>query len=96
MLRTDHNSLRWLHNFQGLEEQLANFQYKIVHRPGKLHANADAPSRLPAFCSFGAQGHGSPASQNVDRDTLKVCAVQETLELSPTEGGDIDELTKPR
>ena len=56
VLRTDHNSLRWLHNFQGLEgqlarwvEQLANFQYKIIHRPGKLHANADALSRHPAF-----------------------------------------------
>lgn len=56
VLRTDHNSLRWLHNFQDLEgqlahwlEQLANFQYKIVHRPGKLHSNADALSRLPAF-----------------------------------------------
>ena len=53
-LRTDHGSLRWLHNFQGLEgqlarwvEQLASFQYKIVHRPGKQHSNADALSRLP-------------------------------------------------
>lgn len=56
VLRTDHNSLRWLHNFQGIEgqlarwlEQLATFQYKIVHRPGRVHANADALSRLPAY-----------------------------------------------
>ena len=42
VLRTDHNSLRWLHNFQGLEgqlarwvEQLASFQYKNFHRPGR-------------------------------------------------------------
>lgn len=54
ILRTDHSSLRWLHNFQGLEgqlarwvEQLAAFQYKIIHRPGKLHTNADALSRRP-------------------------------------------------
>jgi len=59
VLRTDHNSLRWLHNFQGLEgqlarwvEQLASFQYKIVHRPGRGHANADALSRLPAYLSI--------------------------------------------
>ncbi|KAL7871035.1 hypothetical protein SRHO_G00085320 [Serrasalmus rhombeus] len=56
ILRTDHNSLRWLHNFQGLEgqlarwvEQLASFQYKIVHRPGRQHVNADALSRLPSL-----------------------------------------------
>lgn len=30
-------------------EQLANFQYKIVHRPGKLHADADGMFRLPGF-----------------------------------------------
>ena len=56
VLRKDHKSLRWLHNFQGLDgqlarwlEQLASFQYKIVHHPGRVHANADALSRLPAF-----------------------------------------------
>lgn len=56
VLRTDHNSLRWLHNFQGIEgqlarwlEQLSSFQYKIVHRPGKQHSNTDALSRLPAL-----------------------------------------------
>ena len=30
-------------------EQLASFQYRIVHRPGWVHANADALSRLPAY-----------------------------------------------
>lgn len=62
ILRTDHNSLRWLHYFQGLEgqlarwvEQLASFQYEIVHRPGKAHANADALSRLPAFLGKGPE-----------------------------------------
>ncbi|KAG1930770.1 thy-1 membrane glycoprotein [Pimephales promelas] len=62
LLRTDHSSLRWLHNFSGLEgqlarwlEQLANFQYKIIHRPGKQHTNADALSRLPGSGSRGSR-----------------------------------------
>lgn len=68
VLRTDHNSLQWLHNFQGLEgqlarwvEQLANFQYKIIHRPGKLHSNADALSRLPAFLEKIQQSGQNPS-----------------------------------
>lgn len=85
ILRTDHNSLRWLHNFQGLEgqlarwvEQLASFQYKIVHRPGKLHANADALSRLPAFSGRGlglAEGKTKLLVPPAQGQT--VCVVQE-------------------
>ena len=82
-LRTDHNSLRWLHNFQGLEgqlarwvEQLANFQYKIVHRPGKQHTNADALSRLPAL-----PVDASPVNHEVaPQPSLSVRAVQEAPE----------------
>ena len=50
ILRTDHILLRWLHNFKGLEgqlarwvEQLANFQYKIVHRPRKAACECRHP-----------------------------------------------------
>ena len=57
LLRTDHNSLRWLHNFKEPEgqvarwlEQLSSFQYCIRHRPGKQHTNADALSRRAADC----------------------------------------------
>lgn len=70
ILRTDHISLRWLHNFQGLEgqlarwvEQLANFQYKIVHRPGKQHASADTLSRLPAFSVVPCVASSPPSDQ---------------------------------
>ena len=55
VLRTDHKAIqsltsskepsgrraRWL-------EQLAEFQYTVVHRPGKSHSNADALSRFPS------------------------------------------------
>ena len=52
LLRTDHNSLRWLHNFKEPEgqvarwlETMAEFQYEVIHRPGKQHSNADSLSR---------------------------------------------------
>ena len=52
LLRTDHNSLRWICNFRAPQGQLARWlevisQYncKIVHREGKKHGNADALSR---------------------------------------------------
>jgi len=52
LLRTDHNSLCWLHNFKEPEgqvarwlETMAEFQYEVIHRPGKQHSNADSLSR---------------------------------------------------
>jgi len=51
-LRTDHHSLTWLRMFKRPEgilarwiETLSEFQYSIVHRPGRLHCNADGLSR---------------------------------------------------
>ena len=51
-IRTDHNCLKWLLSFKEPEgqvarwlEALAEFNYKVIHRPGKLHSNADALSR---------------------------------------------------
>ena len=53
-LRTDHNSLRWLHNFKEPEGQVARwlellseFDYTVIHRPGAQHQNADSLSRKP-------------------------------------------------
>ena len=53
-IRTDHGTLTWLQEFRNPEGQLARwleklqeYQFSIVHRPGKRHANADALSRLP-------------------------------------------------
>jgi hypothetical protein len=52
IVRTDHNSLIWLMRFKNLEGQLARwleaiaqFDFQILHRPGKLHGNADGLSR---------------------------------------------------
>ena len=54
LVRTDHNSLTWLMSFKNIEgqlarwmEELSQFYMSVVHRAGKLHANADALSRIP-------------------------------------------------
>ena len=58
-VRTDHASLVWLLNFKHPEGQLARWleelgQYDmtILHRPGRLHQNADALSRMPVGFFF--------------------------------------------
>jgi len=55
ILRTDHYSLKWLKTFKRPEgilarwiETLAEFDYTVEHRPGRLHSNADGLSR--PFC----------------------------------------------
>jgi len=52
ILRTDHHSLKWLKTFRRPEgilarwiETLAEFDYVIEHRPGRVHCNADGVSR---------------------------------------------------
>jgi hypothetical protein len=57
LVRTDHNSLTWLMRFRNLEGQLARwieaisqFDFRIIHRSGKLHGNADGLSRIPPEC----------------------------------------------
>jgi len=55
ILRTDYYSLKWLRTFKRPEgilarwiETLAEFDYTVEHRPGRLHYNADGLSR--PFC----------------------------------------------
>ena len=52
-VRTDHGSLRWLSRFkepagqvQRWLEQLSQFDFEIIHRPGAKHRNADFLSRV--------------------------------------------------
>ena len=51
-LRTDHKSVVWLHRFKDTEGMMARwlhaqFQFSIIHRPGRDHGNADGLSRVP-------------------------------------------------
>ena len=52
-IRTDHGSLRWLMQYRNPEGQVARwleilsaYQMNIVHRPGRMHRNADGMSRI--------------------------------------------------
>jgi hypothetical protein len=54
VVRTDHSALQWLVNFRDVQGQLARwlenlqqYDFTIVHRAGRSHANADALSRRP-------------------------------------------------
>ena len=54
MIRTDHISLTWLTRFRHVEGQLASwleelsqYDFKIIHRRGIFHLNADGLSRIP-------------------------------------------------
>jgi len=59
-LRTDHHSLKWLNTFRRPEgilarwiETLAEFDYEIEYRPGRLHCNADGVSRPASKQCYG-------------------------------------------
>ena len=90
LLRTDHSSLAWLHNFKEPEGQLARwierlqeYSFTIIHRQGKKHQNADALSRRPDH----DQGSISPATDNhlsTDHDTSIVAVESEELPVSRT------------
>ena len=53
-IRSDHGSLRWLLNFKNIEGQLGrwseclgSYNFKLIHRVGRVHGNADVLSRRP-------------------------------------------------
>ncbi|CAG2195664.1 unnamed protein product [Mytilus edulis] len=55
-VRSDHGALSWLFNFKNPEGQLArwfevlaSYDFKIEHRAGRSHNNADALSRRPCY-----------------------------------------------
>ena len=84
-LRTDHNCLKWLHNFKEPEgqvarwlEALAEFAYEVVHRPGKQHQNADALSRK--MCKqCGTQVGGEEITLEAQLNAVDVSATQSIL-----------------
>ena len=60
VIRSDHGSLRYFLNFRNLEGQLCrwseyynSYNFKLIHRPGRLHGNTDGMFRRPCLsCSY--------------------------------------------
>nr|VZI14049.1 unnamed protein product [Spirometra erinaceieuropaei] len=74
IIRTDHSALEWLQNFHEPEgqvarwqEMLADFDFTVVHRPGKQHLNADALSRIPM-----REPHSCSSCRDLDVNALSV------------------------
>ncbi|KRZ48246.1 Transposon Ty3-G Gag-Pol polyprotein [Trichinella nativa] len=87
LVRTDHSCLRWLRNFKEPEgqvarwlESLAELDFEVEHRPGRLHGNADALSRTScaqcgrpmksSMCAVRAVPSGSAVVAQTLRDQL--------------------------
>ena len=75
--RVDHHSLIWLQNMkepQGILarwlETLSNYNFTVIHRPGRHHLNADALSRL---------GYDAPAATECHCKSIALTLNQNTL-----------------
>ena len=81
-IRSDHSALQWLRTLKDPEGQFARwlarldqYRYKIVHRPGDKHSNADALSRRP--CGTACR---HCARREADADNkCRVSSVQPTI-----------------
>ena len=112
-LRTDHMSLVWLHRFKDTEGMLSRwlhylqqFQFSIIHRPGKDHGNADGLSRAPSSpCRQCTRPDCPPATlilHDSDQpfDSVSTCS-SEDADLVPVQSGEDwiarldDDLSRP-
>ena len=73
LLRSDHGSLYWLFNLAHPEGQIARwlkilgaFDFKIEHRSGAKHGNADSLSRIPCTqCGKGVENGDNDKSEDL-------------------------------
>ena len=98
-IRTDHSALTWLQNFKYPEgqlawwlEQLQEFEFTIVHRPGKMHRNADAMSRQ--HCSKDCPDTHTIAT--IVPDTISIGYSQEEIRQAQLEDSIIGEILQAK
>ena len=96
-IRTDHAALRWLKTLRDPEGQLARwlgrleqYHYRVVHRAGKVHHNADSLSRRPCEeeCEHCRRRELTPRVQQCCRVTL--CEVGDEEKWREAQRGDSD------
>lgn len=85
LLRTDHGSLVWLHKMKEPEGQMARwleklgpYTFKIQHRSGKQHGNADAMSRIP--CDSTCKQCKNRTFDNINKRFSHLSELRETFE----------------
>ena len=91
VIRTDHSSLRWLHNFKDADglvgrwlAKLAVYNYKITHRRGKDHGNVDGLSR---------QTTGPVRRRCKKEECVDCCPPQEATVSAPEEVSTVCEMS---
>jgi len=97
ILRTDHRSLKWLMSWKDPSssqyfswiEELMQFDFDIQHRPGKLHVNADALSRLPD-CGQCLIKHTNPRPKRETNKTRVISSKNDIEDLKRHIKGEID------
>ncbi|XP_063863877.1 uncharacterized protein LOC135102526 [Scylla paramamosain] len=77
-MRTDHAALQWLKTVRAPEGQLARwlglleqYDYRMEHRPGRIHGNADCLSQRP--CEPGCGHHWTIAHHNLGQPLHLCC-----------------------
>ena len=75
ILRTDHSALKWIRTMEPPRgmiarwlELLSNFEFRVMHREGAKHANADALSRCE---------HAPEPNQEMDEESTLCAAMEE-------------------
>ncbi len=79
IVRTDHGALTWLLRFKNPEGQMARwlevlgtYDFRLQHRPGKYHGNADGLSHRPCSgCSYCEKREGLYSGEEDPSNTLR-------------------------
>ena len=103
VVRTDHGSLAWLMRFANPEAQLAcwleslsMYDITIQYRPGRLHSNADALSRIPCnHCDHCARQETLDAERTEKKGVTHTSCRKKTLR-SHTQTCDDDTVEESR